>query len=267
MQKFFRGRLGGGRHLAIALGLIALLVSAALNGFHRSAGASARNGAAHKDQALRKYAGMPLYFERNIGQSDPSVRYLSHSARSSLFLTDDAAVIAMVAAPSAKRRAVSLQASASTDQAKTVESAIRISLLGANPHPQFEPIEPFTGRVNYLIGNDPSKYHTDVPIFGRIKEKNIYPGVDLIYYGNHDSLEYDLIAAPGADISKLRFAIEGGSNVTLDREGNLIIAASAGAVVLHKPQVSEQDARGKHTPVAGTFKMVGTGAIEAGIAR
>lgn len=146
----------------------------------------------HHD-ALKKINAMPLYFERNLGQSDPSVRYLSHSSRSSLFLTDDAAVITMVGGPAPRGRLASLKKAAPSGD-KSVESAVRIRLVGANAHPQFEALEPLPGRVNYLIGSDPSKYRRNVPIFGRVKMKDVYPGVDLVYYGTPQALEYDLIA-------------------------------------------------------------------------
>jgi hypothetical protein len=161
------------------------------------------------DAALKRYAAMPLYFERNVGQSDPRVRYLSHTSRSSLFLTDDTAVITMVGgALHHSPRTVIHSPVAANDAAndKMIESAVRIRLVGANAHPQFEGLEPLRGRVNYLIGKDPAKYHRDVPVFARVKMKGIYPGVDLVYYGTPEALEYDLVAAPGADTSKLKFA-------------------------------------------------------------
>ena len=174
---------------------------------------------------MKKFNGMPLYFERNLGQSDPSVRYLSHSSRSSLFLTDDAAVITMVGGSIPKKGAGS-PASCRFNN-KLVESAIRIRLVGANKHPQFQALEPLRGRINYLIGNDPSKFHRNVPIFGRVKIKNVYPGIDLVYYGTPQALEYDLIAAPGADTSKLKFAVEGGTKTAVEANGNLVISAVA----------------------------------------
>ena len=220
--------------------------------------------AQRRDDALKKYHSMPLYFERNLGQSDPSVRYLSHSSRSSLFLTDDSAVITMVAGTVQKGTAIQ---SRTTAKDKLVESAVRIRLVGANQHPRFEALEPLPGRVNYLIGKDPSKYQRNVPIFGKVKMKNVYPGVDLVYYGTPQALEYDLIAAPGADTSKLKFAVEGGAKTTVNAEGNLIIITAAGTMVLEKPRVYQQNAAGQTTPVDGAFALAADGTIEAGIAR
>ena len=110
------------------------------------------SGSHRPDEALKKFNGMQLYFEKNVGQSDPSVRYLSHTSRSSLFLTDDAAVVTMVGGSVHPSATVQNHPTAGD---KLVESAVRIRLLGANQHPQFEALEPLPGRVNYLIGNDP----------------------------------------------------------------------------------------------------------------
>jgi hypothetical protein len=222
------------------------------------------------DAALKRYAAMPLYFERNVGQSDPRVRYLSHTSRSSLFLTDDTAVITMVGgALHHSPRTVIHSPVAANDAAndKMIESAVRIRLVGANAHPQFEGLEPLRGRVNYLIGKDPAKYHRDVPVFARVKMKGIYPGVDLVYYGTPEALEYDLVAAPGADTSKLKFAIEGKAKTSVASNGNLVVVTAAGVIVLQKPRIYQQDAAGKMTPVDGAFAMAGDGTIDAGIPR
>ncbi len=251
----------------VALGLVSmsLAIVAMLLVHHRIS--SAERGNPHTsdtDTALKKYAAMPLYFERNEGQSDKSVRYLSHTSRSSLFLTDDAAVITMVGGAVHKGRFATPKDAAND---KLMESAVRIRLVGANAHPQFEALEPLPGRVNYLIGNDPSKYHRNVPIFGRIREKNVYPGIDLVYYGTPDALEYDLVAAPGADTSKLKFAVEGGNQTTLDANGNLIVSAPAGMVMIQKPRVFQQDPLGNEKPIDGAFTMAGDRTVEGGVAR
>ena len=151
---------------------------------------------------------------------------------------------------------------------KLVESAVRIRLLGANQHPQFEASSRCAGRVNYLIGNDPSKYHRDVPIFGRVKERtSIRAWTSCLLRDAGSRLEYDLVAAPGADTSKLKFAVEGGSKTEIDANGNLIVTTPAGLVVLQKPRVYQRDASGNSTPIEGAFAIAGDGTIDAGIVR
>ena len=217
-----------------------------------------------RGRALANYSTMPLYFERNIGQSDSSVRYLAHTSRYSLFLTDDSTVVTIVGGSIRKN---SPTAKVLAKSAGLVESAVRIRLVGANPHPAFEALDPLAGRVNYLVGNDPSKFRRDVPIFARVKMQNVYPGIDLVYYGTPKSFEYDLVAAPGADTSKLKFAVEGPARTTVDKNGNLIIATRAGVIMWQKPRIYQQDASGGETPVSGTFALARDGTIDAGVPR
>src|SRR5260370_41787359 len=65
------------------------------------------------------------------------------------------------------------------------------------------------GTVNYLIGNNPAQWHTGMPTFSKVRYRNVYPGIDLIYYGNHRQLEYDFVVAPGADPQSIRMQFEG----------------------------------------------------------
>jgi hypothetical protein len=213
-------------------------------------------------------ATMPLYFERNEGQTDPHVRYLSHTSRYSLFLTDEAVVVSMVGGGT-NRGPVSaaLREASAHDAPWLVESPVRIRMIGANPHPQMTALEPLPGRVNYLIGNDPAAWHKDVATFGRIRVGNVYPGVDVVYYGTPQTLEYDIVVAPGADPSKIKFAIEGPATTTLDARGNLGIATAAGVIMMHQPRIYERAADGSETPIAGRFVLAPDGTIEAGVRR
>src|SRR5579885_1577050 len=196
--------------------------------------------------AMAGIRSMPLYFEPNLGQSDPRVRYLSHTPRSSLFLTDDATVITLVGGAIHKGPAAGLMPRPVPPD-RLVESAVRIRLLGANPHPQFTALDPLPGRVNYLVGNDPARIHRDIPTFGRVKMGGVYPGIDVIYYGQPSALEYDIVAAPGADVSKIKFSIEGPARTTTDRQGDVIIQTAAGVIAMRKPRIFQATAGGRRT--------------------
>ena len=219
-----------------------------------------------RNDALKKFAAMPLYFERNVGQTDSSVRYLSRTSRYSLFLTDDSTVISMVGGAIHKApRFVKQTPRPAPD--RLVESAVRIRLVGSNPHPEVDGLEQLPGRVNYLIGSDPRRHYHNVPIFSRIRMKNVYPGVDLVYYGTPQSLEYDLIVAPGADASKLRFSVEGSAKTGIDLAGNLIVTTPAGVVILKKPHIYQEDTDHNQTAVDGNFELAKNETIEDGISR
>jgi hypothetical protein len=214
--------------------------------------------------AVDKIAGMPLYFEVNRGQVNPSVRYLSRSGRYSLFLTDDAATFSLIGGEFHKSPLANALSGKHGDDTHLTESAVRVRLVGANPHPEVEGLEPLPGRVNYLIGNK-KNWHTDIPTFGRVRFNNVYPGVDVVYYGTPSALEYDLIAAPGADTSKIKFAIEGPAQTTQTAAGDLLIATGSGTIKIAKPRNYQQNADGSQTPVEGSFKLAKDGTVVAGV--
>ena len=89
------------------------------------------------------------------------------------------------------------------------ESVLRLKLVGANPAIPVTGLDELPGKSNYFIGNDPKKWRTNVPNYAKVKYQEVYPGVDLIYYGNQRQLEYDWAVAPGADPSAIRLAIDG----------------------------------------------------------
>src|SRR5208282_2886376 len=130
---------------------------------------------------------IPVYFEKNQGQVDASVRYLSRAGRTSLFLTDDAAIFQLVGGK-VRNGPVPPGLPATPHPSELTEAAVQIRLMGAKSHPEIAGLEPLAGRVNYLIGNDSRKWHRDIPTFRRIRYRDVYPGVDLTYYGTDDGL-------------------------------------------------------------------------------
>jgi len=257
-----QGERAGWRIVSLVSAASAILLGAIVLATRDQGGAHPEPSA--RGRALANYSTMPLFFERNVGQSDASVRYLAHTSRYSLFLSDDSTVVTLVGG-SIRKNSPAVKKTARPSG--LVESAVRIRLVGANPHPSFEALEPLPGRINYLVGNDASNYRRDVPIFARVKMKDVYPGIDLVYYGTPKSFEYDLVAAPGADTSKLKFAVEGPAQTSVDSKGNLVIATRAGAIVWQKPRIYQQDASGGETPVSGTFALAKDGTIDAGVPR
>src|SRR5947207_7339241 len=76
---------------------------------------------------------------------------------------------------------------------------LQMKLVGANQAAKVTALDELPGKSNYFIGNDPKKWRTDVPTYGKVKYQGVYPGIDLVYYGNQRQLEYDFVVAPGAD--------------------------------------------------------------------
>jgi len=210
---------------------------------------------------------MPIYFEKNQGQVNSSVRYLARSGRYSMFLTDDAAVFSLIGGELHKSPLDPLSRRPAVETKRLTESDLRIRLEGSNRKPEISGVQPLRGGVNYLIGSDEKKWHRDVPTFGKVEYRNVYPGVDLTYHGSASGLEYDFVAQPNADIAKIRFAIEGPSNPSLDEKGNLLIRTASGTVAMLRPNVYQTNDDGSQSPVQGSFAMDQHGSIEDGIPR
>jgi hypothetical protein len=179
-----------------------------------------------------------MRFEVNRGQADRSVRYLSRGIGYGLYLTGCEAVLTL-RGPAADARS----------------RVLRMQLEGANGHTEPMGIGLLRGRSNYLVGNDPSKWRIDVPAYGKVRYKGVYPGVDLIYYGNQQQLEYDFVVAPQADPAAIRLHFAGASAMELDHTGDLIIEAGDRQVAFRKPVVYQM-VDGRRRPVAGRYTLM-----------
>jgi hypothetical protein len=210
------------------------------------------------DKALAaSYGKLPLSFEANQGQSDPQVRFLSRGNGYSLFLTDSSAVLALrkpnrVPAKPAPVGRIGHAPSSETD-------AIGMELVGAN-HARVIGADQLPGTANYFIGNNPAKWQSGVPTYGKVRYSGVYPGVDLVYYGNQRQLEYDFVVAPNADTKSIRLHFAGARRLELDSSGNLRIAARNGQIEFHKPVVY-QEIDGRRQPVKGHFTLVAKNSV------
>ncbi len=147
------------------------------------------------------YSKLPFSFEPNVGQADESVKYVVRVPGYTLFLTSDGAVL--------KARDGSVE---------------RMRLIGASPQVRFEPLDQQQGISNYFIGSNPAKHLTNIPNYGRVALRQVYPGIDLVFYGNPRELEYDWIVAPGADPGRIRIKWEGREHLNTDANGDLLIS-------------------------------------------
>src|SRR5258706_1590941 len=188
-------------------------------------------GAATNARVNESYGKLPLQFEANRGQTHEEVRFLSRGAGYSLYLTAGEAVL-VLSQPKAdtKRDAQAL--------AKSV--ALRMSLVGAARKPAVSGTDELPGKANYLIGKDRSKWRTDVPTYAKVRYREVYPGIDLVYYGNQRQLEYDFIVAPGADPKKIALGFKGADKLEIDAKGDLVLRAAGGEVRQHKPVVYQE---------------------------
>ena len=111
-----------------------------------------------------------------------------------------------------------------------------MTLVGANPHTTKTGLEQLPGTVNYFLGNDHTKWRSHVPTYEKVEYRDVYPGVDVVYYGNQHQLENDFIVAPGADPDAIALQFDGADQLEVDAGGNLLLHAHDGPFLqLHKP--------------------------------
>ena len=211
---------------------------------------------------------VPLHFEPNFGQTSASVRYLSRGRGYTLFLTPDGAVIKLAeAAPArnaaARVRSRDFQRRAHAPAASARRSAaMRLKFEGANPNPEIEGLDPMAGRVNYFLGNDPTKWRTSIPTYARVRYREVWPGVDVVYYGRGGAIEYDLIVAPGANPGAIRLRIEG-AGAELQRNGNVALKTAIGDLRLCRLRLYQDGPGGARRPIGGSFAILpGRGAAQ-----
>ncbi len=211
---------------------------------------------------------LPLAFEANQGQTDPQVRYVARGNGYTVFLTANDTVFALQSFANEKlenessAKAAATQVSGkqafgktrATPAAKEATAAIRMHLVGGNAQPQISAGDQLPGHSNYFIGNDRSQWHSNVAQFARVSYRDVYPGVNLAFYGKQKQLEFDFIVAPGASVAPIRLGVSGAKSVVTDDSGNLILASSAGDVLLHKP-VAYQQKDGARQPVDARFVL------------
>ncbi len=205
------------------------------------------------------YGKLPLSFEPNQGQVDEEVRFLSRGNGYTLFLTSSEAVLSLRCG-SSKEKGQILSDRPKTDESKPfANEVIRLKSIGANPNPRITGLDELPGKSNYFIGNDPAKWRTDVSNYAKVKIEDVYPGIDLVYYGSQRHLEYDWIIAPGADPKVIRFTVESRADLKVDSLGNLILDEK-GELRLKKP-LMYQERDGDLTEIAGGYVVLDKGEV------
>lgn len=197
---------------------------------------------------------LPLAFEPNLGQTSNDVKFISRNTDHVLFLTPQEAVFEMAAAGDEKNDKLQV-----TSQAPRLAEPdiLRMKFDGANTSTEIIGLDQLPGTTNYLIGTDSSRWRTDVPTFQKVKYSNIYPGVDLIYYGNPDGeLEYDFFVTPGANPSLISLSFEGAETVEVDDTGDLVLRTSNSSMRQRRPAVYQQ-VGDERTPVTTRYKITG----------
>ena len=241
-----------------AVWLLLLLFVAALCFGETNPSIAAASGAASSTNAkiAEGYGKLPLSFEANRGQTDSRVRFVSRGQGYSLFLTSREAVLTL-ARPAARQSRLDKRSKAATtkESQATPSTVVSLQLEGANRKPVITQEDELPAKSNYFIGNDPAKWRTNIANYGRVRYHEIYPGIDLVYYGNQRQLEHDFVVAPGADPSLIKLRLRGVHNLRID-EGNLVMSTAQGELRLLKPEIY-QEVNGAHRQVSGRYVLKG----------
>ncbi|MDX2031498.1 MAG: SBBP repeat-containing protein [Blastocatellia bacterium] len=202
----------------------------------------------------------PIYFELNQGQTDAAVRSVARGNGYGLYLTADEAVFALRPAESEGRRSRLSEGLRADRMVRSEDAApgvrLAMKLVDAERPVAITGEEPRSSRSNYLIGKDPAGWHRGVPHYAKVRYERVYPGIDLVYYGNQRELEYDFIVAPGADPKRIGVAFEGASALGVAADGGLLLQTAAGEIRQHKPVVYQEIA-GERREVAGRYVVRG----------
>ncbi|MGA8144868.1 MAG: SBBP repeat-containing protein [Candidatus Acidiferrales bacterium] len=203
------------------------------------------------------FANLPMGFEENRGQAAREVRFVSHGGGYLLSLAPQEADIALIRrkamSASPLHRAAYLRAYREARRAQKI-SVVRMHLEGANPAAEIAGTNQLPGKSNYFIGSDSSKWLTDVPSYGRVKYSGIYPGVDLIFYGNQRHLEYDFVVAPGADPKAVTLKVDGARKLAINSQGDLVLSIPDGKVEFKKPVIYQMSG-GERREIAGNYAL------------
>ena len=187
---------------------------------------------------ISNYGAIPLHFEANAGQIADEVRFLSRGSGYSLFLTAGEAILAFQRPE--------------PDDEPQQSDVLRMRFAGANSSSTLSGEDLLEGKTNYLIGSDPDKWKTGIANFARVRYSNIYDGVDAVYYGSGQRLEYDLIVAPNISTDIIRFNFDGSQETAISNDGDLVVKLNEHEIRQHKP-IAYQEINGERFEVAADY--------------
>ncbi len=185
------------------------------------------------------YGKRPMSFEINQGQVDDRVKFLSRGSGYNLFLTSKEAVFSLT-----------------VSETQNKQDVLRMRPLGANPFPRVTGLDELPGKSNYLRGNDPKQWRTNITHYAKVKYENVYQGIDVVYYGNQQELEYDFIVAPGANPAAIKLSFDGVQSTEIDEQGDLVLRTQHGKVLQRKPFIYQETGGQKHQ-VTGQYVKIG----------
>lgn len=242
-----------------APGIVSAKTDATAKILGKAAGSSVETTThAAQRKIAEEYGKLPLSFELNEGQADRRVQFISRGRGYSVFLTGSEEVLALRKPRAEGADVHAITPTQKADGEKMAIDSVAMKFVGAQPAPSVEGVDELRGKVNYFVGDDPKLWRTNVPTYGRVRYKDVYPGVDVVFYGNEGKLEYDFAVAPGASTSAIKFQFDGTKEPKIDSKGDLLLRLGASEARLQKPVVyqewEERQAEGRVAKIRETVE-------------
>jgi hypothetical protein len=184
---------------------------------------------------------LPVHFIQNQGQIDPSVKYYQRGKGYVAYFTRDGIVFALQ--------------SVEGEQGRLRREVLRMTLAGMNPEAELVALDPQEHTVNYLRGSDSSQWRTRIPTYRTVRYREVYPGIDLVFYGRDGALEYDFVVKPGADPGEIRVAYSGARELRLNPGADLVIELPGGGELVQKKPLLHQEIGGVKVRREGAFAL------------
>lgn len=257
-----------GKHLPLLLSLTVVLAAliSALSALHHSPSnhTSLRVTSAVEKETQAKlnasYGQLPLQFMANAGQADAQIKFSAQGQGYGLYLKPSEALLTLSKLPprNSDRGAAADSGGLGEKPAyRPIQtSELHLRLKDATTAPSMSGLDELPGKVNYLIGNNPDKWRTNIATYKKVLYKDVYPGIDLLYYGNQGHLEYDFVVGAGSNPRRIEMVFGGVEDIRTDENGDLLLSTPAGEIRQRKP-LAYQESGGVHREVAANYHVKG----------
>jgi len=207
------------------------------------------SGSVGPPRAIEAFANLALYFEPNQGQTEGQVKFLSRGAGRTLFLTQSKAVLLVTRF---ERRPLETW----NTEPRTSGTVLEMSFIGASRNSQVLGQEELPGKVNYLVGSNARTWRTNIATYARVTYRDLYPGIDLTYYGREGQLEYDFVVRPGADLRRILVRFSGAEKLEVDAQGDLLLRTGPDVIRQRKP-IAYQEVNGMRREIPVSYVLKG----------
>ena len=221
----------------------------------------------------QSYGKLPMRFESHYDQNNSRVKFIVRGSGYSLFLTDNEAVMRLrkksAGSPNEDLGSGSTEFTIPNSASlkpklefqNTQTATLRMKLVGANRDSRVSGDERLQSKSSYFYGADPKKWRTNVANFGRVRYEAVYPGIDLVWYGDQRRLEHDFIVAPGADSKRIKLSFAGADSISIDKDGAVNMRLGDDAARLLKPIVWQEE-NGERRNVECRYKINRSNQVE-----